>query len=259
MLQQDPWSAHLPSVHMPERQHAPQMGADDSSPFVKPLHEGLSQWISPYGFSSETAIPPPPPGIDSPCTSPSKRNTGYRIALAVLVVFVMVLGSLEVMQVTTRTPLTRYASVTTGTEQAGVRSAQRRISRQQTSPTMAVTPGTIKEHATLMCGSCNDPILTTLTSITIDTTNHRLIMIVTLQNVSGAQQIDYFVEYRLQDPFGYSYEGTGALNTDFFLGPGQKSNKTEIFSFLPSPGVSYSLIARFGISGLIFDPLPLTL
>jgi hypothetical protein len=258
MSQQDLWHAHLSSASMPVRQHYPNMGADDSSTIVNPFHERSSQWISPYGFSPETAIPPPPPGIDAPCASQSKRNRGYRIALTVLVVLVVVLGSLEVMQVTTRTPLTRYSSETTGSNQAVASSAQRTRARQHASPTRTVTPGTIKENATLTCGTCNHPVLTTLTSITIDTTDRRLIMTVTLQNLSGAQQIDYFAEFNLQDPIGNTYEGTGELNADFFLGVGQSAFRSEIFSFLPRPGVSYTLIAHLGIAGITYDPLQLT-
>ncbi len=85
-----------------------------------------------------------------------------------------------------------------------------------------------------------------------------MIFTVTLQNVSGAQQIDYFAEFSLQDPLGNTYEGTGALNTDYFLDAGQTAMKTEIFSFLPSPGVSYVLSARLGISGLTYGLLHMT-
>ena len=118
-----------------------------------------------------------------------------------------------------------------------------------------MTPGTIKENVTLMCDTCNDPILTTVTSITIDTTNLRVIMTVTLHNVSAAQQIDYFAEFSLQDPIGNTFEGTGELNTDFTLGAGQRGIKTEIFSFLPHSDTSYILIARLGIAGITYDPL----
>ncbi len=34
--------------------------------------------------------------------------------------------------------------------------------------------------------------------------------------------------------------------------------KTEIFSFLPSPGVPYTLVARLGISSITYDPLQVT-
>jgi len=75
---------------------------------------------------------------------------------------------------------------------------------------------------------------------------------------SGAEQIDYFAEFSLQDPFANTYEGTGELNADFFLRSGQTVFKTEIFSFLPRPGVSYTLVARLGTSGITYDPLQFT-
>jgi hypothetical protein len=121
-----------------------------------------------------------------------------------------------------------------------------------------VTPGTIKENILLTCGSCDDPVLVTITSITIDTTNLRTIWNVTLRNRSGAQQNDYFAAFTLADSFGNTYQGTGELQTDFFLDAGQTAVKTEIFSFLPRQDVSYTLLARFGISGITYDPLQVT-
>jgi hypothetical protein len=245
MTQQNKWQAHPSYVSRQGRQHAPNMEADNSSTYVKPALEGSAQSFYPYTYAPETAIPPPPPSIDLPLVIPSKSFSGYRIALAVLIVLVMALGSLEVIQVT------RHAFEMTG-------SAQHRIARQQPVPMRTVTPGTIKVHAMLTCGMCDEPVLTTLTSITVDTTDHRLIFGVTLQNVSGAQEIDYFAEFSLQDPFGNRYDGTGNLNSDYFLDAGQTALKTEIFSFLPRPSVSYTLVARLGISGITYDPLQVT-
>src|SRR5215831_13705245 len=89
MSQPDPWQTHLSYTERAERNHATNMGADDSSTFVNPLHEGSSHGISPYGFFTETAMPPPPPGIDAPFVPHSKRNTGSLIALVVLSVLVV--------------------------------------------------------------------------------------------------------------------------------------------------------------------------
>ena len=111
----------------------------------------------------------------------------------------------------------------------------------------------------LTCSGCDDPVLTTITSIMVDTTNLRTVWTVRLKNESGAQQIDYFAEFDLQDPIGNRYVGTGNLNTDYFLEAGQTAVKTEIVSFLPSPGVSYTLVARLGIAGITYDPLQVTL
>jgi hypothetical protein len=259
MSQQDQWQAHPSYTSMPGRQHCPNREADDSSTFVKPLHEESSQSFSPYVYSPETAIPPPPPDLYPPLLSQPKRNRGYQIALAVLTLLVVMLGALEVVQVTAQTPLTTYPSGSTGSKQADITPAQHTTSPIKTTPVGIITPGTIKENKMLTCGGCNNPVLTTINSITIDTTNLRLIWTVTLNNQSGAEQTDYFNEFSLQDPLGITYEGTGNLNADFFLSAGHLASKTEIFSFLPRPGVSYTLVARFGISGITYDPLQFTI
>jgi len=165
---------------------------------------------------------------------------------------------LEVVQLAVPTLLTTYPSGSTESNQAGISPAQHTTSPFKPAPVQTLTAGTIKEKITLTCGVCDDPVHTTINSITIDTTNLRLIWTLTLQNQSGAQQTDYFVQFSLQDPLGNTYEGTGELNADFFLSDGQMTSKTEIFSFLPRPDVSYTLVARFGISGLTYDPLQFT-
>jgi hypothetical protein len=250
MLDQQRWQAHPSDTNTP---------TDISSTFVKPLHAGSSQYTSPYPYAAGTAIPPPPPDLYPPLPSQPKRNRGYFIAITVLTLLVVVLGSLEAVQLTAHTPLTTYPSGSTGSNQAGISSVQHTASPFKTTPARIGTPGTIKENVTLTCSNCNDPVLTTITSITIDTAHLRTIWTVTLNNQSGAEQIDYFSEFSLQDPLGNTYEGTGDLNSDFFLSAGHMTSKTEIFSFLPRPGVSYTLVARFGISGLTYDPHQLTL
>jgi hypothetical protein len=181
------------------------------------------------------------------------------ITITVLAVLVVGLGSLEVVQLTTHTLFPTFPYGPAGSNQAVSAPAQHAAAPLKTTPVRILTPGTIKENMTLTCGVCNDPVLTTIKSITIDTTNLRTVWTVTLNNQSGAEQIDYFIEFSLQDPLGNTHEGTGNLNSDFFLSAGQMASKTEIFSFLPRPGVSYALVARFGISGITYDPYQLTL
>ncbi len=253
MSHQDQWQAYPSFTHLSGKQDSSKRAEDDSSTFVKPLHEGSSQSFSPYGFSTETAIPPPPPGIDPACASHAKRNRGYRIALVALSVLVVTLGSLELLQVATQTPGVPYPSMPKGSHQAGMIPTQ-----QATAHVRIITPGTIKENMLLTCSGCDDPVLTTINSITIDTIHLRTVWTMKLENESGAQQIDYYAEFNLQDPFGNTYEGTGNLNSDFFLDAGQTAVKTEIFSFLPRPGVPYTLVSRLGISGITFDPLQVT-
>ena len=253
MSQQDQWQAHLSYPYISGKQDSSNRAEGDSSTFISPLHVGSSQSFSPYGCSTETAMPPPPPGMDAPFVPQPKRNTGYLIALVVLSVLVVTLGSLELLQVITHIPLAPGPSASAGSHQASIIPTQ-----HVAAPVRKLTAGTIKENIMLTCSGCDDPVLTTITSIMVDTTNLRTVWTIRLKNVSGAQQIDYFAEFSLQDSFGNRYEGTGDLQTDFFLDAGQTAVKTEIFSFLPRPGVSYALVARLGISGITYDPLQVT-
>src|SRR6266496_1008194 len=237
MVQQDDWQTHPSHAKMPARNYASNMGADDSSTFVNPRHEGSSQYTSPYPYSAGTGIPPPPPDLYPPLPTQPKRNQGYFIALTVLTLLVVVLGSLEVVQLAAHSPLPTYPSESTGSNQAGISPAQHTTSPFKTVPLKTVNPGMIKENRMLTCSGCDDPVHTTINSITVDTTHLRTVWSVTLHNESGAQQTDYFAEFSLQDPLGNTYEGTGSLNTDFFLPAGQKVFQTEIFSFLPRPDV----------------------
>src|SRR6266700_7483036 len=258
MVHQDDWQTHPSHAKMPARNYASNMGADDSSTFVNPRHEGSSQYTSPYPYSAGTGIPPPPPDLYPPLPTQPKRNQGYFIALTVLTMLVVVLGSLEVVQLAAHTLLTTYPSGSAASKQAGISPTQHSTVSLKTTPVRTLTLGTIKENITLTCGGCNDPVHITVNSIALDITNLRTVWTVTLNNESGAQQIDYFAEFSLQDPLGNRYEGTGKLNTDFFLRAGQIVFKTEIFSFLPRPGISYILVARLGISGMTYDPLQFT-
>jgi hypothetical protein len=234
------------------------MSMDDSSTFVKPLHDGSSQSTSVYTNSTGTAIPPPPPNLYPQPPYQPRKNRGYLFVIAVLALMVVGLCSLEVFQLAGNTLLTHDTFGSQGSSQSAITPAQHAIAPHKATPAHTLTPGTIKENIMLGCGICNDPIHTTINTITVDTTNLRLVWIVKLNNESGAEQVDNFTDFNLQDPNGNIYEGTGNLNTVFILSAGQIVLETEIFSFLPRPGVSYTLIARLGGSGITFDPVQFT-
>ncbi len=238
------------------------MPMDASSTFVKPLHDRSSQSHSVYTHSTDTAIPPPPPPYLYPqLPSQPKRNRGYLIAIAVLVLMVVGLGSLEVVQLAGGKLLTNspYGSMGANqSSQSATTSAQHATALLKTTPARTLTPGTMKENVLLTCGVCDDPVLTTINTITIDKTNLRMIWVVKLNNHSGSEQVDNFAAFSLQDPSGNTYEGTGDLNNVFILSAGQIVLENEIFSFLPRPGVSYTLIARLGSSGITFGPIQFT-
>ena len=234
------------------------MPTDVSSTFVKPLYDGSSQSPSVYEFSTEAPIPPPPPYLYPHLPPQPKKNRGYLIVIAVLALMVVGLGSVEVVQLAGNKLQMNNTYGSAGSNQSALPPALHTTASLKTTPVWTLTPGTIKESYTLTCGVCDDPIPATINTITIDTINLRMIWVVKLNNHSGGQQIDNFAEFSLQDPSGNKYEGTGNLNTPFFLSAGQIVLETEIFSFLPRPGISYTLIAHLGSSGITYDPLQFT-
>jgi hypothetical protein len=257
MTHQQRWQMYPSNVSTSERSSNPNMQGNDSATFVKPRFEGSAQPFTPYTYT-EGDIPPPPPYLYQQLPHQPKRKRGYVIAIVLLTLLVVGLGSLEVIQETGWNLLAHKTNGSSGSNQPSLTSALRASESQRQTQVLTLTPGTIKENKTLACGACDDPIVTTIDSITINTTNVRLVWIVKLNNVSGSEQVDIFHDFNLQDPIGNIYEGTGKLNTVFILSAGQAMLATEIFSFLPRPDVPYTLIARLGVSGIIFDSVQFT-
>jgi len=263
MSQQERWPSSPSDVLTPATNVFPNMPTDVSSTFVKPPYDAPSPPTSQHtpSIGTPTPIPPPPPYWYPYASSPAKSKRGYLIAIAVLALMVVGLGSLEVVQLTGDKLLTTSSYGSTGSNQSSqsaITPAQNVTVSLKTPPAQTLTPGTIKENVLLTCGVCNDPVLTTINTITLDTTTLRMIWVVKLNNHSGAQQIYYFSDFSLQDSSGNTYKGTGDLDTPSFLSAGQIALETEIFSFLPRPGGSYTLIARLDSSGVTYDPLQFT-
>src|SRR2546430_938316 len=157
MPQQEGLSPHPSDSRMQGGHPCPTIQSDTSSTFVKPLFDGASQSFSPYPYSAGTAIPPPPPYLYPPLPSQPKRNRVHVITITILAVLVVLLGSLEVVQLAVPTLLTTYPSGSTGSNHAGINPAQNTTSPFKTTPVRILTPGTIKENMMLTCGVCNDP------------------------------------------------------------------------------------------------------
>jgi hypothetical protein len=218
MTQQHRWQYYPSNSSTSASKLSPDTQEDDSTTFVKPLHEGSPQPFSPYIFSEEI-IPPPPPYLDQQLPHQSKRIRGYVIAIALRALLVVGLGSLEVFQLVGGKLLVQDPNQSLVSNQSSLTLAQHTSGSQKATPVRTLTPGTIKENVLLTCGICDDPILTTINTITIDTTNERMIWVVKLNNVSASEQVDIFHDFSLQDPNGNIYTGTGKLNTVFMLSP----------------------------------------
>jgi hypothetical protein len=257
MTHQQRWQTYPSNASMSARTANPNMQEDVSTTFVKPRYEGSAQPFTPYTYT-EGDIPPPPPYLYQELPHQPRRHRRYVIAIALLAMLVVGLGAIEVFQVVGGKMLAQDPNLSQGSNQSTLTSEQQTSGSQKATPIRTLTPGTIKENILLTCDVCDDPILTTINTITIDTTNVRMVWVVKLNNVSGSEQVDTFNDFNLQDPNGNIYEGAGKLNTVFILSSGQIVLETEIFSFLPRRGVPYTLIARLGVSGSTFDPVQFT-
>jgi hypothetical protein len=257
MTHQQQWQTYPFNASASARTPNRNMQEDDSVTFVKPRYEGSAQPFTPYTYT-EGDIPPPPPYLYQELPHQPRRHRGYVIAIVLLALLVVGFCALEIFQVVGGKMLAQDPNLSQESNQSTLTSEQQTSGSQKATPIRTLTPGTIKENILLTSGVCDDPILTTINTITIDTSNLRLVWIVKLNNESGADLVDNFNDFNLQDPNGNIYEGTGNLNTVFILSPGQIVSETEIFSFLPRPGVPYTLIARLGVSGLMYDPVQFT-
>jgi hypothetical protein len=236
MTQQQQRQSYLSNLSTSADNLSPNEQKGDSATFVKPQYEGSSQLFTPYTFSQETAIPPPPPYLYPQLPQQPKRNKGYVITLVLLMLLVVGLGSLEVFQVVGGRMLAQDQNQSLSSNQSSMTSAQHASASYKATPLRTLTSGTTKENILLTCGVCDNPILITINTITIDTTNKRMIWVVKLNNVTGSEQVDNFSDFSLQDPSGNIYVGTGNLNKVFILSAGQIILESVIFSFLPRPG-----------------------
>jgi hypothetical protein len=178
MSQQERWPSTPFDAMTPAGNPFPNLPTDVSSTFVKSLQDAPSPPLSPHTPSAgtPTPIPPPPPYWYPYATSQAKSKRGYLIAIAVLALMVVGLGSLEVVQLAGGKLLTTSPYGSTGSNQSSqsaIIPTQNVTALLKITPIQTLTPGTIKENDTLTCGGCNDPVLTTINTVTIDTTNLR--------------------------------------------------------------------------------------
>ena len=145
MTHQQRWQTYPSNASTSARTPNPNMQEDDLATFVKPRYEGSAQPFTPYTYS-EGDIPPPPPYLYQQLPHQPKRNRGYVIAIVLLTLLVVGLGSLEVFQVAGGNLLAQKTNRSSGSNQSSMTSAQHASASQKTTPVRTLTPGTIKEN-----------------------------------------------------------------------------------------------------------------
>jgi len=133
------------------------------------------------------------------------------------------------------------------------------------------------ENITLKCGTCNDPIVVTITTIQIQPQFNRMIWTMTYFNNSQTDYVESFNpdsggKFTLQlnqtdsQVPGQAYVPTGPKvhnGPTQTLPAGATAKDTITFSFIPYQGVPYSLSAVMaddfdGFQPIKFDPVTIT-
>lgn len=120
-----------------------------------------------------------------------------------------------------------------------------------------VASGLITKNLLLSCGSCNDPIQVTITTIQIDGANGRMVWNMTLKDITGNDLHYGFNEFDLQAsgsqtkiPASYS-QTQGDLTSD------NPYTMQAIFAFVPLQNVTYTLTVNLGFGEfgqIVFNP-----
>ncbi|GAC1623280.1 MAG: hypothetical protein NVS4B7_14590 [Ktedonobacteraceae bacterium] len=274
-------------------QHAAQQTSMKSPPFIPfqrndvkapPNRKDLSTSMD--NQFNEASSPPPyqfgpthttghPPNYSPPPPPSKPKNKGYLIVIAVLVLLLAGVGGVEVIR-SQATPQAVPAAQTPN--MAPTSNATSQVTLTPTSnaspiSTPLVTSGQNTVNRQLTCGGCDDPILVTIKTITINTATQSMAWNTAVLNKTGVSQYFTFTGFTLKDPSGGGGIGTGdILNAYQYGGSFQSLDAaktapgTITFSFVPQRGVSYTLTAQITVHSynngsdynIVFDPTTFT-
>jgi hypothetical protein len=225
---------------------------------------------SPLPQSSQGIKPEQRPS-GTPGTGTPKRARGLRgliLLVSALLVVVLISGLLILQNQQQNGTGNRGNRGNTNTGTSGITSTNTTGNAQPTNtftnnltplPTATVpydslTPyqsGVFSPNWRLDCGGCDEPLLVTITRVSVDTTNDNMTWTFHLYNHTGSNCAD--VEFynnipTLQAPDGNSFTATGPTYLASSIPAGQSADATQIFGFVPRHGASYTFSAQLNMS-----------
>lgn len=215
-------------------------GNDPSSQYSGPMQQIVPTLVSPPpGAYPSGVMPMQPAGKKSSLT----RNiiigqTALNIILLVLVgVLIARPSSPGNTPGTANNPTATTAPVTGGNPtQQPTNTPTATVAAKSTA-----TSGTSTKNLMLTCGAaCNDPVLVTIKTITINSSLVRMIWDISFQNNTTGTNLSVFLgDFTLQDSLGQKYPGQPEKAV-FGLSPNQVMDEQITFSFVPLAGENYT-------------------
>lgn len=193
------------------------------------------------------AMGPLPYGQAYPLRQPQKKNiTGCLIAvIAVLVLALVGVSALALINIGLNLNASGSETVTTGGNGATTQATK------ATGSKVPVKDGTFTKNIKLGCGGCNDPLVVTITTITVESATGRMVWNVTLYNNSAAAYDStgyYFENFSIQSASDMAkVQASGdllMLGSGDSIPAGQQVATKFIFSFVPYRNEPYTLYAK---------------
>lgn len=284
----------FPSGPMSSSPQYPPVGMPSSPSYPPPGSLSAPQFSSGPTSSEPRTLPPTTPGMIVPSGAPSKSGGGNPLTKVVVAETILILLLVAAVVGLIVHPLTGATTASTpGTTPTTIASTPSSTLVPTDTPTATpapeatttatpgatttpgpgstpgatATPGVITKNLVLVCTmdttNCNDPMLVTIKTITIDTTLARMVWDITVENKTGVGGGVSFDDFTLTEPIsGQKYPGA-LVSGGLSLSAGQTLHDSVTFSFVPLVGKSYTLtVAIHGGAGpnfsVTFDPVIFT-
>jgi serine/threonine protein kinase len=223
---------------------------------------------TPPAYTPPAYTAPPPGAMMSPpygqpyLVQPQKKSkTGCYIAVIVVLVLALCgVGSLAMTNFASRSDPSGGTTLTSGSSDNGTSTQTTNAPKNAAS----ATDGTFPKNIKLTCGGCNDPIIVTIKSITVDSGKGRTAWELSLYNntLSTFPSTEYsFQEFGLQEAAATDVVGSSDCQNTADIPSNQSITLTCIFSFVPFKNERYTLSMKlyaYGADTITFDPAYVT-
>jgi serine/threonine protein kinase len=253
-----------PGATIPAGQHSDTSSASSvSTGFQQPVFAVPSYPALPYSQPSGT-MRPLPYGQTYPIHQPPKKsNTGCFVAVIIVLVLALLGTSmLAVSNIGANFNASETATVTTGSSGATAQAAKATKSRE------LAKDGTFSKNIRLSCGGCNDPLVVTIKTITVESATGRMAWNATIYNNSAdtySSSYYYFTGFSLQAATDTNKVQASGQYMQMYgedtIPPEQQAATKFIFSFIPYKNEPYTLYVKlyaYPAGEITFTPVSVT-
>jgi serine/threonine protein kinase len=222
---------------------------------------------TPPAYTPSPGAMMPPYGQSYPVRTQKKSNTGCLVAIiVVLALTLMGVTALAVVGLSLKFGSSGGTTSISGSDSSSDNGTST-TSTQTAGGTKTGTPakdGTFTKNIKLTCGGCNDPILVTIKTITVDSGKGRTAWELSLYNntLTTFHSYGYSIrQFGLQEATSTDVVGSSDCQNTEDIPPDQSITLTCVFSFVPFKNERYTVsiqLDAYGADTITFDPVYVT-